>query len=90
MGRIVTEALETYRKTTPSGRSHDRREETQGAQAGRVYLRGTTWWLDFSRHGRRFRMPVETAQNENEAWDALEARRDEVRQDGARMSSAPV
>jgi integrase len=47
---------------------------------GRVYLRGGTWWLDFSRNGRRFRIPVESAKTENDAWDALDARREEVRQ----------
>lgn len=49
---------------------------------GRVFLRGETWWLDFSRNGRRFRMPAESAKSEREAWDTLEARREEVRQGG--------
>jgi integrase len=57
-------------------------KKRKASRRGRVYLRGTTWWLDFSRSGRRFRMPVETAKNENDALDALDARREEVRQGG--------
>jgi integrase len=47
---------------------------------GRVYLRGSTWWLDFSRNGRRYRQPIEDATSENEAWDALDKVRAEVRE----------
>ncbi len=54
----------------------------KGPRRGRVYQRGTTWWLDFSRHGRRYRMPAETATSEREALDILDARREEVRQGG--------
>lgn len=46
---------------------------------GRVYLRGATWWLDFSRSGRRYRQPIESAKNEGEAWDALDKLREEAR-----------
>ena len=47
---------------------------------GRVYLRGQTWWLDFSRNGRRYRQPIEAAKNEGEAWDALDKIRAEARE----------
>jgi integrase len=47
---------------------------------GRVYLRGATWWLDFSRNGRRYRQPIESAKTEGEAWDALDKIRAEVRE----------
>ena len=47
---------------------------------GRVYLRGSVWWVDFSRRGKRYRRPVESATNERQAWDALELLRTEARQ----------
>ena len=50
------------------------------ARRGRVYLRGQTWWMDFSRNGRRYREPIEGAKTENEAWDVLDKVRAEVRE----------
>jgi integrase len=47
---------------------------------GRVYQRGTTWWLDFSHRGTRYRRPIEAAENERQALDALEGARTEARQ----------
>lgn len=55
-------------------------KKPKAPRRGRVYLRGTTWWIDFSRHGRRYRQPVETTTNEGEAWDALDKLRAEARE----------
>jgi integrase len=57
-------------------------EKAKPRRRGRVYQDGErgTWWVDFSRRGRRYRMRAEDARTEREAWDFLEARREEVRQ----------
>src|SRR5262245_14642563 len=60
--------------------SRDGWKEAQDPETGRVYLRGQVWWIDFSRRGRRFCQPADAARNESEAWDTLEALREEVRQ----------
>jgi integrase len=43
-------------------------------------LRGGVWWFDFSFRGKRYRRAVESAENEQQAWDALEQARTETRQ----------
>ena len=47
---------------------------------GRVYLRGGTWWADFSHKGTRHRRPLEGVTSERKAWDKLETLRTEARQ----------
>lgn len=54
--------------------------EANRARRGRVYLRGSTWWVDFSHRGRRYREPAETAKTERQAWDVLESLREAARQ----------
>jgi integrase len=55
-------------------------KKPRAGRRGRVYLRGSTWWVDFSRNGRRYRQPLEAATSESEAWDALDVMRAEVRE----------
>src|SRR5690348_4088994 len=47
---------------------------------GRVYMRGNVWWADFGRRGQRYRVPLENAKTERQAWNALELLRTEARQ----------
>lgn len=53
--------------------------EKAAKRRGRVYQRGSKWWVDFSRRGKRIRRPLEDVTNEQQAWDALETMRSEAR-----------
>lgn len=62
---------------TPETRQQRKRPKPR---RGRVYLRASAWWADFSYRGKRYRRPLENARNEKQAWNALEMLRTEARQ----------